>query len=62
MLSRGAYKTYIVAAPLNIAQIDKISMEWSRKRSIKDPMGWVKSPTIYIDRVELVPTYIQNPS
>lgn len=56
-LSSNGRKSYTVAVPFPLEAIVKVAVEWSRKRTVKNPSGWFGKPKIYVDSVQLEPTY-----
>ncbi|KAI1297880.1 hypothetical protein HDE_04370 [Halotydeus destructor] len=57
---KGSMKTYLITAPLTIQQVSQVSLEWSYKKSLTSPSTWLKSYKLYIDRVTLEPSYLNN--
>ncbi|KAI1284898.1 hypothetical protein HDE_12452 [Halotydeus destructor] len=58
--SKGMVKEYYVAAPFFAENIDKVSLEFTYKKELTSPWGWIKSPNVYIDRVTVTPAYMTD--
>ena len=60
-LKAGGMHTYLVAVPVAAENIEKVTLDFSKKRFFKKPGTWLGSPDIYVDYVALEPMYIDDP-
>lgn len=59
-IRRGQERVYYITLPVDIAQIEKVSLQWNYNREFSKPDTWFVNPTIYVSQVILEPTYISS--